>query len=345
VGGAGRKALGWFLEFRLIPVLLWSYTAVALGTGVAFLETGSFRALWLAVALSAAGFIQGWSTHAINEIYDWRSGTDQDGSPRALSGGSKVVRMGLLDERDLWVLFAFATGVVVALSILVAIFRGAWLVLLVASGYVLGVVYTLPPFATSYRPFAGEWLGGFPGVIIAGLGAYAIQALAISWVAVAALAAHALVCVGMLTMHSYLDVAADAHSRPMKRTTVVALGPRGARRYAILVTAGAAILYAGLAWLVHFAFALAAVFAVFATWAHARADPTDLRSTTRHELQVIQLGIAGGLATAVVLAPFLWPLLPIAAAGYVVHLAVVAPPAELARAWRRTSPAEHGRTK
>src|SRR5438552_2070258 len=33
-----RKAKGWFLEFRLIPVLLWSYTAVVLGTAVASLR-------------------------------------------------------------------------------------------------------------------------------------------------------------------------------------------------------------------------------------------------------------------------------------------------------------------
>jgi len=56
---------------------------------------------------------------------------------------------------------------------------------------------------------------------------------------------------------------------------------------------------------------------------------------TRGELQVIQLGIAAGLATAVGLAPPLWPLLPIAVAGYLLHLAVVSPPAGLGRAWRK----------
>src|SRR5438876_10754210 len=47
-----RRAKGWFLEFRLIPVLLWSYTAVALGTGVAFGSSGTFNPMWFAVALA-----------------------------------------------------------------------------------------------------------------------------------------------------------------------------------------------------------------------------------------------------------------------------------------------------
>src|SRR5436305_7522771 len=83
-----RKAKGWFLEFRLIPVLLWSYTAVVLGTGLAAWTTGGVDLASFAAALGLGGLIQGWSTHSINEIFDWRSGTDRIGGGRALSGGS-----------------------------------------------------------------------------------------------------------------------------------------------------------------------------------------------------------------------------------------------------------------
>jgi hypothetical protein len=77
---------------------------------------------------------------------------------------------------------------------------------------------------------------------------------------------------------------------------------------------------------------------------HARTDPSDFQSVTRNELRVIQLGIAAGLSVAVSLAPSLWPLVPIAAAGYLVHLAAVAPPPALARAWR-PAPAAQGRAR
>ena len=50
-GPWARKARGWFLEFRLIPVLLWSYAAVALGTGIAYHATGALDPVWFLVAL------------------------------------------------------------------------------------------------------------------------------------------------------------------------------------------------------------------------------------------------------------------------------------------------------
>jgi len=330
-----RKAKGWFLEFRLIPVLLWSYTAVVLGTAVAYVASGSLNPLWFVVALGLGALIQGWETHAINEIYDWRSGTDQADGGRALSGGSHVRNLGLLGERDLWWIFAISSVAVAVLTVWVVIERALWLAFLIVAGYGLGLAYTAPPVSTSYRPFAGEWLGGFPGVLLSGLGAYAIQTLSISLVATTALVAHALVCTAMLVVHHYLDEPMDAGATPPKRTTVVALGYTNARRYAGIMAGIAAALYAILGAIVHPAFFLGAIFTVPAAWIHFHIEPTDLRSVTRNELRVIQLGVAAGLATAVGLAPPLWPLLPIAALGYFAHLAVAAPPPELARAWRK----------
>ncbi|MGQ0796886.1 MAG: prenyltransferase, partial [Methanobacteriota archaeon] len=303
-------------------------------------EGAALDAGWLAVALALAVLVQGWETHAINEIYDWRSGTDAHASPRALSGGSKVVRLGLLSERDLWVVFVVSSLGVAVLGAYVGMGRAWWLGAIVVAGYAIGLLYTLPPVATSYRPLAGEWLGGFPGVLLAGIGAYAIQSLRITPTAIAALAAHALVCTAMLTMHHYLDVAADRSAAPAKRTTVVALGSRGARAYATCLAAGGASIYGALAF-VQPAFALGAAFSVAAAVFHALARVENLESVTRNELRIIQLGIAAGLSSAVALAPALWPLGPLAVAGYAAHLWAVAPPAALARAWRR-APAPSG---
>ena len=335
-GGWKAKALGVFLEFRLIPVLLWSYTAVVLGTAVAFFETGAFDLLWFAVAIALAGLIQGWVTHAINEIYDWRSGTDRHNTVRALSGGSKVLNLGLLDERDLWRVFAASSLATFALAAFVGVARAPGLVLLIVAGYVLGLAYTVPPLATAYRPFVGEWLGGFPGVLLGGVGAYMIQSLRFPGIAFMPLAAHACVCTAMLVMHHYLDADADHEAVPRKRTSVVALGPLGARAYATSLAGVGAALYA-VAGFAHPGFFLAAALTIVAASIHARTEPRDLRSVTRNELRVIQLGIAAGLVPAVAIAPPLWPLVPLAALGYFAHLFAVAPPAELGRAWRRAS--------
>ncbi len=337
------KGLGWFLEFRLIPVLLWSFTSVALGTALAFAETGAFDPGWFAVSLALAGLVQGWVTHSVNEIYDWRSGTDRDPRPRALSGGSKVRNLGLLKEGDLWAVFAVSSALVAFLGMYAAWARAAWLLLLVGFGYLLGVAYTLPPIATAYRPFLGEWLGGFPGVLLAGLGAYGIQARTLSWTAVTALSAHALVCTAMLVMHHYQDAPADAAAVPPKRTTVVVLGPGRSRAYATGLAAAGALLYGFLGFVQNPTFLAGAALTAAAAATHARTDPEDLVSITRNELRIIQLGIAAGLVVSVGLAPVLWPLLPAAAVGYYLHLRVVSPPPELARAWRRARrPAEGG---
>src|SRR6266705_2920830 len=320
----GRKAKGWFLEFRLIPVLLWSYTGVVLGAAVAYFASGSLNLLWFLVALGLGALIQGWETHAINEIYDWRSGTDRVGG-RALSGGSHVRNLGLLGERDLWWIFAVSSVAVAALTAWVVHERAAWLALLIVAGYGLGLAYTAPPLATSYHPFSVEWLGGFPGVLLSVLGAYAIQTLSISLVVTTALAAHALVCMSMLIVHHYLDEPMDAGAAPPKRTTVVALGFTNAKRYAGIMAATAAALYALLGAMVQPAFFLGAAFTMPAVWIHFRINPSDLKSVTQNELRVIQLGVAAGLSTAVGLAPRWWPLLPIAAVGFFAHLEVSAP--------------------
>lgn len=338
------KALGWFFEFRLIPVLLWSFTSVVLGTALAYEETGKFDPGLLAVALALAGLVQGWVTHAVNEIYDWRSGTDRDPRPRALSGGSKVRNLGLLTERDLWTIFAVSSVAIVLLAAYVALFRAPWLLLLIGVGYGLGVAYTVPPVATAYRPFLGEWLGGFPGVLLAGLGAYGIQTLTLSWTAALALSAHALVCTAMLVMHHYQDAPSDATAVPPKRTTVVVLGPTRSRQYAASLAVAGAVLYGVLGALRNPVFLLGCGLTLMAAAVHARTDLRSLVSITRNELRIIQLGIAAGLAVAVGLAPALWPLVPVAAIGYYVHLRAAAPPPELARAWRRARPraAEEG---
>ncbi len=344
---AGRwatKARGWFFEFRLIPVLLWSFTSVALGTALAFSETGAFDPILLSVSMALAGLVQGWVTHAVNEIYDWRSGTDRDPQPRALSGGSKVRNLGLLTERDLWMIFAFSTGAVAILAAYVALTRAAWLLFLVVAGYALGVAYTMPPVATAYRPFLGEWLGGFPGVLLAGLGAYGIQAQTLTWSAILVLSAHALVCTAMLVMHHYQDAAADAAAIPQKRTTVVMLGPRRSRWYAASLAAAGAAIYAALGVLRNPVFLVGGGLTLAAVVIHARTDLGSLVSITRSELRIIQLGVAAGLAVSIGLAPVLWPLAPLAALGYYLHLRAAAPPPELARAWRRARarPAEEG---
>ncbi len=317
---ARDRLLGLFLEFRAIPVLLWAYTAIVLGTAVAIAEAGRFDPRNLLEALLVGVLIQGYETHAVNEIFDWRSGTDRDGSPRVLSGGSRVLLARLLKERHLWAIFAVSSALIWILASDLASRTGPLVLGLVAVGYFAGLLYTLPPVATAYRPFAGEWFGGFVGVAAGGLGAYYVQALQITPLAVAVAVAHACVCVGMLLMHHYLDADADRRARPMKRTTIVFLGTSRGKVYTTGFAAAALVLSAllGLLWRVE---ALAFGFAAMAGLiAHVRAEPANVASVTRQELVVIQAGVAGGLTTATLLAPAFVVAMPVAVLLYLAHL-------------------------
>jgi hypothetical protein len=52
--------------------------------------------------------IQGLVAQCTNESVDWRSGSDRHETPRVLSGGSKVVVLGLIGQRGMLVLLVSA---------------------------------------------------------------------------------------------------------------------------------------------------------------------------------------------------------------------------------------------
>ena len=313
------RALGVFLEFRLIPVLLWSYTAVTLGTALASYERGSLDWSLYLITLAVAMLVQGFETHAVNEIYDWRSGTDRVSAPRLLSGGSKVLNRGLLTIPDLWAIFAASSVAIWGLSLYLFLVRSWTLVAFVLPGYLAGLAYTMPPARTAYRPFVGELGGGFLGVLLCVLGGYYVQALALSPAAVVAAVGYACVCVAMLLVHHYLDVEADLAASPPKRTTIAMLGREAGKAYTVGYAVSALLAFALLS-LWSPLFLPAVPFAVLAVVAHARTRPADARSVTRNELAVIQLGIATGMAASVALAPSLLALPVGALLGYLVHL-------------------------
>jgi 1,4-dihydroxy-2-naphthoate octaprenyltransferase len=313
------RLLGVFLEFRLIPVLLWSYTAVTLGTAIASYERGVLDWGLYLITLAIAMLVQGFETHAVNEIYDWRSGTDRATVPRVLSGGSKVLNRGLLTVSELWRVFAVSSVLIWVLSAYLFLTRSWTLIAFVFPGYVSGLLYTLPPVRTAYRPFAGELSGGFLGVLLCVLGGYYVQTLSISPVAIVAAVGYASVCVGMLMMHHYLDVEADLAATPPKRTTIAFLGRHAGKTYTLGFALAALLAFAALS-LYSPLFLAGVPFAALAMAIHYRTRPADPASVTKNELAVIQLGIATGLFVSVALAPVLLAVPLVAVAGYAFHL-------------------------
>jgi len=299
--------VGVYLEFRVIPVLLWSFSAVALGTGLAG-RSGDVRLVWFAAAVGIGWLLQGVLAHSVNEVTDWRSGTDRDPAPRVLSGGSKVVRAGLLSERELVWAGAVAGAAAVGLGLWVAEARGWWLLGFGAVGVVGAVAYTLPPVALAYSPFAGEAVA-FVCVLACTLGGFAVQRGSLDGSVLLVGATHAAYCVSMLMLHHYLDRGPDARAHPPKVTTVVRLGA-GARSYATAWAAAALGLACACVLVVGVRLVPLAVASLVAVLLQLRVLPDDPASVTRAEAWVIGLGIAGALTSAALLAwQLAWVLL------------------------------------
>src|SRR3954471_17816824 len=155
MGSMRRRVLGVYLEIRVIPVLLWSYTGITLGTGLAGTD-GSITPWGYLAAVAVGVLLQGLVAHCVNEIADWRSGTDRDPAPRAISGGSKVIASGLLGTRELRAVGIAAALAATVVGVLAAATWGWILLAYGAAGLAGAVLYTLPPVRAAYRPFSGE---------------------------------------------------------------------------------------------------------------------------------------------------------------------------------------------
>ncbi|MGI9538974.1 MAG: prenyltransferase [Miltoncostaeaceae bacterium] len=302
-----RRIVGVYLEMRVVPVLLWSFTAITLGTALAAQAEGGFTIPGYLVAVIIGVLLQGFVAHTVNELADWRSGTDRDRAPRVISGGSKVIAAGLLTERELVVLGVTAGLAAAALGLAAAAIWSWALLLYGAVGLVGAVLYTLPPVRAAYRPLWGEGIA-FVCVWACVSGAYLLQTDTLTGAVVLAGGAHAAFCVAMLMMHHYLDRGPDRRAMPPKTTTIVRLGER-ARAYALAWAVVALTLAAAAAVTVHPAFAIMAAAYLVALAPHVVPDLDSPGGVTRAEFAVIVLGIAGGLGTAAALTPSLaWVL-------------------------------------
>ncbi len=297
-----RKLVGCYLELRVVPVLLWSFSAITLGSAFGWDRSG--RVGWLVAAWVIGLLLQGAVAHCVNELTDWRSGTDRDPAPRMLSGGSKVLRAGLLSERDLVWMGTVAAVLATGLGVVVAAERGWWLLAFGAVGIVGAVVYTLPPLAAAYVPFAGEVVAALC-VWACTLGGFAVQTGDLSRGVLLVGASHAAYCVSMLMFHHYLDRGPDSRAQPPKRTTVVRLG-NAARAYG-LAWAGMATGTALLGTLiVDVTLAPTAVAGAVAIALHGTVQLDDPVAVTRAEAIVIGAGIVAAMASSILVAPTLW---------------------------------------
>jgi len=234
-----RVITGVFTLLRLVPVLSWSVSATLLGLAAAIGTLGwrpSFAWDALLVLVGTVSF-QGLVAHGVNDLEDWRSGTDAL-SAGMLSGGSRVIPRGLLSRRQVALCAWVAAIVGLAAAAALFVLHGPAVIVVAAIAVWSAVSYTHPLLRLSYRPFVGEILAGWPAVVTIIAGAAVVltgQAGPGVW---AAAAVQATMSVAWVMQHHLPDVPADLRANPPKVTTPALAarlwGPAAAR----LVPAG-----------------------------------------------------------------------------------------------------------
>ena len=317
---------GLWLEVRVIPVLLWSFSALTVGTALAATD-GSLQVWYYVGAVLLGALIQGLLAHCVNEIADWRSGTDRHPSPRVISGGSKVIAAGLMGEGALRVTFAGAFLATTVLGLALVAARGLVVLPFGLVGVAGAILYTVPPVRAAYRPFAGEAIA-FICLANCVIGAHVLQGgPGIDAATVATAVAVAAYAVGMLMVHHYLDHDADRMATPPKVTSIVRLGLVRGKWYATgwCVVALAAAM-AGSAVQPRL-LPLVAGYAV-GLLAHLRCRPDDVESVTKNELAIIFAGIAAALSASALLVPALSAAMVVAVVLVAVEMRHAVAPAE-----------------
>ncbi|MCC5886082.1 MAG: prenyltransferase [Gammaproteobacteria bacterium] len=270
------KLWAWLQASRL-PSQTYLFLPLLLGQLLAWRVTGEWGWLVFVLVQAFGVFDQLYIVYA-NDVAD--EDTDRDNATATLySGGSRVLVEGALSsaalQRAAWIM----AGLAVASAALIGMVAGHWLPLPLA---VLGIgllwAYSFPPLRLSYR-------GGGELLQTLGLGAV-LPLLAFSaqtgdlggfpWVLFAVLLPLNLATAIATALP---DVASDA--RANKRTLVVKYGLGPARRFILVLAAGALVLHL---LFVHDALAMAdipvlwalgvpALALLIATALHHRADP------------------------------------------------------------------------
>ena len=175
--------------------------------------------MWYYLGAVALGvLIQGLLAHSVNEVEDWRSGTDRHASPRVISGGSKVIVAGLLSQRALWwIVRCRVRGDDGDRPGAGRRRRARSLLPFGLVGVGGAIIYTLPPVRAAYRPFAGEAVAFVCLADCVMRRVTCCRAASIDGATVAAAVAVAAYACRMLMVHHYLDRDADARRRRRRR--------------------------------------------------------------------------------------------------------------------------------
>ncbi|MGH7932233.1 MAG: 1,4-dihydroxy-2-naphthoate octaprenyltransferase [Candidatus Binataceae bacterium] len=200
------------------------FMSITVGTFAAVYHGHFVLARYIAAAIAAMALQAG--ANMINDYYDFVSGTDSaDWQSPENFGPGLVIQRGYLQAGHVWTggMIALVAGSVLGLGLA---YVCGWPILVLGLIGVFGAYfYTGAPFQLAYRGLGDLMVFALmgPGYV---LGAYYVQALSFSWLAMVISLSMGLLCSGVLQANNLRDI--DNDSRHGKRTMAVIIGRRSA---------------------------------------------------------------------------------------------------------------------
>lgn len=222
--------------WQLADPKIWvaSTVPMVLGVVLSWASGRGFDLFWMVASFVGVYLIE-IGKNAINEVVDYMSGADiyVDKEHRnPFSGGKKTIVDGLLDVKQAAVIAIVTMFLAACIGLLIVFFKEPLVIYIGIAGFILAIIYSLPPFKLCYRGL-GEFTVGlvFGPLVLNGM--YVVMAGQFELLPVLVSIPVGLLIANVLWINQFPDYEADA--RANKRNWVVRLGKqKSVKVYAII---------------------------------------------------------------------------------------------------------------
>lgn len=214
-----------WMTFRVVPVIQWTILNSVIVLASALYLTGKVDLLSWFMASAVAWVTQGFLSHVFNDIYDWIHGTDKlVDVDKTITGGSHTIQQYYMGGNVFGHLRNLLPWFIVSLIsayYFLFIMQWSWYVFYGAAlAVVIGVFYSAPPAKTDHRPFLGEWVVAFGGLMSCNVLLFyaAAHTVAVKFIAISL--PYVMTNIIMLKMHHVNDVFPDLRAETKKYTSI-----------------------------------------------------------------------------------------------------------------------------
>lgn len=235
-GEATSKLYKGFWQVADPKIWVASTIPLVLGVIMSVVYTGEFHLFWMLLSFAGIYLIE-IGKNAINECVDYISGADRlidKDHSTPFSGGKKTITGGLLTVRQSAIIGIMTMTAAALIGITIVLFREPRVLWIGLAGFIVAIIYSLPPFKLCYRGLGEVAVGITFGPLILN-GMYMVMSGRFDLLPVLVSIPVGLLIAGVLWINQFPDYEADLASG--KKNGVVRIGKQKAVKvYGLIFT-------------------------------------------------------------------------------------------------------------